>query len=88
MITTLTYNFTVGKATESLHLVESSDGRNAIAALDVSDYDGTRFDIENVRSLISNKYAKVSSRSIVGTVIESNTDDILITDVIEGALRG
>ena len=82
MITTLTYNFTVGKATESLHLVESSDGRNAIAALDVSDYDGTRFDIENVRSLISNKYAKVSSRSIVGTVIESNTDDILITDVI------
>ena len=80
----LTYSFVIAKRAEYVDLKESNDGRNPIVAVSPSGFNGDKWDVVKSIDIPTNKYIKIHDKSIVGTTLDSNSEDILVTDVYDG----
>ena len=77
------YELTIGRKSKSVELLQSSDGRNAIAALYTDSLDGSLFDLTSTTPIYENRFIRLIQKSIKGCTLQSNSPDVLITDIYD-----
>lgn len=53
------YELTIGRKSKSVELLQSSDGRNAIAALYTDSLDGSLFDLTSTTPIYENRFIRL-----------------------------
>lgn len=83
MTKTITYSFRIAKKTEYVGLKESNNGLNPIVAVDTTNYNSSQWEVEKTEDIPTNKYVMVLDKSIIGTTLVSNSEDVVVTDIYD-----